>query len=67
MNEQLYALVRAGRVENVIVADDAFVASIAADWDAIIRVDGRLDRPGPGWTYDPAGDRFIPPAPEGGG
>lgn len=58
MDEQLYALIRDGRVANVIVADDAFAAAIAPDWDAVVRVDGRDDRPGPGWTYDPAADRF---------
>ena len=31
-----YALVKSGKVQNVIVADSEFAALIAADWDAVI-------------------------------
>ncbi|MBA3875563.1 MAG: hypothetical protein C0498_01280 [Anaerolinea sp.] len=55
-----YALVRGGRVVNVIVADAAFAASIGAEFDGVVRVDVLPVRPGPGWGYD--GAAFAPPA-----
>jgi hypothetical protein len=36
MNEQIFALIKGGIVRNLIVADQAFVDSIAADYDAVI-------------------------------
>jgi hypothetical protein len=61
MSEILWAVVRGGVVENVIVADPSFVDLIRSDYDAVVRVDGRPDRPGPGWTYDTTTDVFAPP------
>lgn len=55
----LYALVKNGIVEQVIVAEADFIALITANWDACIRVDGREDRPSPSWTYD--GELFTAP------
>lgn len=49
----IFALIKNGVVENVIVADAAFVEHIAADWDLIVNVTewGEL-QPGVGWTFD---------------
>lgn len=53
-----YALIKAGVVQNIIVADADFVAMIAEQWDHI--------EPAPegcaiGWAWD--GEAFTPPAP----
>jgi hypothetical protein len=55
----LYALIRNGIVEKVIVAEADFITLISAEWDACVRVEGREDRPSPSWTYD--GELFTPP------
>lgn len=57
-----YALVKGGKVDNVIVADAEFVASIADDFDAVVRVDNLPEKPGPGWRHD--GVAFARPAQE---
>lgn len=64
-----YALIKYGTVQNVIVADDAFVAAIASEWDHIERIDTPAERAlgvGMGWGWD--GTNFVapaaPPAPE---
>lgn len=46
----LFALIEAGRVVNVVVADSAPEGSV--------RVDALTPRPGPGWKYD--GQAFTP-------
>lgn len=69
-----YALIKSGTVENVIVADDAFVAGIVADeafiaaiaseWDHIERIDTPAERAlgvGIGWGWD--GSSFVAPTP----
>lgn len=59
-----YALVRGGKVRNVIVADSDEAARQGQGYDAVIQVDGRPDRPGPGWSYDATAGTFAaPPAP----
>lgn len=59
-----YALVKNGAVENVIVADDAFIQAHGArlaeggQWVKLDSVKGQ--RPGPGWLY--ASGKFARPA-----
>jgi len=58
-----YALINAGRVENVIVADAKFIGSIGADWDHIEPLDTVQEQSlgvGIGWEWD--GTRFIAPS-----
>jgi hypothetical protein len=56
----IYALVKNGLVENLIVADAEFAALIAADWDAVVQVqDGTHCALGFGYI-DGA---FVEPAP----
>lgn len=63
-----YALIKNGRVENVIVADAAFIEEAGARigeggaWvllDEAQRVNGQ--RPGPGWLYNSGTRRFARP------
>lgn len=65
-----FALIKAGKVVNVIVADQEFINQLktapdAPQFNVAVRVD-QLDadpnrqKPGPGWSYD--GTRFTPPA-----
>lgn len=60
-----YALIKNGTVQNVIVADEAFVAQIASEWDHIERIDTPAEQAlgvGMGWGWD--GTQFVaPPAP----
>ena len=56
-----YALIKNGNVRNVIVADPDEAARQGQGYDAAIRVDGRPDRPGSGWTYDATAGAFAPP------
>lgn len=60
-----YALIKDGAVQNVIVADEQFVAQIAAEWDHIERIDTPAEQTlgvGIGWGWD--GTQFVaPPAP----
>lgn len=60
-----YALINAGTVENVIVADEAFVAQIASEWDHIERIDTPAEQAlgvGIGWGW--VNNAFVaPPAP----
>jgi len=51
------ALIKAGKVENVIVADAAFAAAIAGQWD---RVEPAAPGVGIGWGWD--GTQFVAPA-----
>ena len=64
-----YALIKNGQVENVIVADETFIAAIATEWDHIERIDTPAEQAlgvGIGWAWD--GSNFVappaPPAPE---
>ena len=53
--ETTYALVQANIVQNVIVADAAFAAAIAPEWQAVILLnqpDGTLTPCGIGWGWD---------------
>lgn len=62
--ETTYALVQANIVQNVIVADAAFAAMIAPDWQAVVLLnqpDGTLTTCGMGWGWD--GTNFIDPTP----
>lgn len=52
-----YALIKNGRVENVIVADAEFAQLIATDWDA---VEPLAAGAGIGWSWSAAGG-FAPP------
>ena len=55
-----YALIKNGIVEGVIVADEAFVAQIAAEWDAIVPA---TDGCGPGWAWTAQGGFVRPESP----
>lgn len=60
-----YALIKNNTVENVIVADAAFIAAIAAEWDHIEPLDTILEQGlgvGMGWTWD--GEFHAPDQPE---
>ena len=56
-----YALIKNGTARNVIVADPDEAARQGQGYDAVIRVDDRPDRPGPGWTYDATAGTFAAP------
>ena len=59
-----YALIKNTVVENVIVADQAFIDSIASEWDHIEPLDTLHEQGlgvGIGWTY--VNGEFFPPAP----
>lgn len=60
-----YALIKNGTVQNVIVADEAFVAQIAPEWDHIERIDTPAEQAlgvAIGWAWN--GTQFVaPPAP----
>ena len=59
-----YALIKSGTVQNVIVADDAFIDSIASEWEHIERIDTPAEQAlgvGIGWGWD--GAAFIAPPP----
>ena len=62
-----YALIKNGKVENVIVADPDFITLIAPEWDHIERIDTPEEIAlgvGIGWGWN-AQDGFIrPPAPD---
>lgn len=51
-----YALIKSGKVQNTIVADADFVASIAQDWDHIEPLSGNA---GIGWGW--GGAQFVAP------
>ena len=54
-----YALIKAGQVTNIIVADEDFIPRIAVDWDAIVPAGDA----GIGWKWD--GKKLkAPPAPD---
>jgi hypothetical protein len=55
-----YALIRNGIVENVIVADAAFIEVISNNWDDIVDITDTGY--GVGWTYD--GEEFAAPVVE---
>ena len=59
-----YALIKNGTVQNVIVADEAFIASITSKWDHIECIDTPAERAlgvGIGWGWD--GSSFVAPSP----
>jgi len=59
-----YALIKQGTVQNVIVADEAFISQIAPEWDHIERIDTPAEQAlgvGIGWGWD--GTQFVRPAP----
>ena len=59
-----YALIKSGSVQNVIVADEVFIAAIASEWEHIERIDTPAERAlgvGMGWGWD--GTNFVAPAP----
>jgi hypothetical protein len=57
-----YALVKAGRVENIIMADPSFIHQIKGHWDEIILLSGAEGEPAIGHEKDVNGV-FQPPAP----
>ena len=64
-----FALIKNGTVQNVIVADEAFIASITSKWEHIECIDTPAERAlgvGIGWGWD--GSSFVapptPPEPE---
>lgn len=64
-----YALIKSGTVQNVIVADEAFITQIVLEWDHIERIDTPAEQAlgvGMGWGWD--GSNFVapsaPPTPE---
>lgn len=59
-----FALIKNGTVQNVIVADEAFIASITSKWDHIECIDTPAERAlgvGIGWGWDDSG--FVAPLP----
>ena len=59
-----YALIKSGTVQNVIVADGAFIAAVTPEWDHIERIDTPAEQAlgvGIGWGWD--GANFVAPAP----
>lgn len=60
-----HALIRDGRITNVIVVEDGdpqqFMATIAADYDATARVDDLDPQPGIGWRWQ-SGAPVPPPS-----
>jgi len=50
-----YALIKAGRIEQIIVADPDFIPHIASQWDQVEPVTGSA---GIGWGWD---NGFVPP------
>ena len=59
-----FALIKNGTVQNVIVADEAFIASIISKWDHIECIDTPAERAlgvGVGWEWD--GSSFVAPTP----
>jgi hypothetical protein len=46
-----YALIKNGKVENIIIADSDFVVHIQSQWDNIINIDELNDKPAIGWNY----------------
>ena len=59
-----FALIKNGTVQNVIVADEAFIASVTSEWDHIECIDTPAERAlgvGIGWGWD--GSSFVAPTP----
>lgn len=50
-----YALIKSGRIEQIIVADAEFIQHIASKWDHIAQTDGVCAI---GWEWD---NGFVPP------
>ena len=60
----MFALIKNGTVQNVIVADEAFITSITSKWDHIECIDTPVERAlgvGVGWGWDDSG--FVAPTP----
>ena len=60
----IFALIKNGTVQNVIVADEAFITSITSKWDHIECIDTPAERAlgvGIGWGWD--GSSFVAPTP----
>lgn len=53
-----YALIKSGRVDSIVVADAAFVATIADQWDVVTPA---IEGCAIGWAWD--GEDFTPPTP----
>lgn len=60
-NVMRYALIKKGKVENVIIADAEFIKHLASKYDYIENIDGK--RAGPGCSYDPVNRTFGSPSP----
>lgn len=54
-----YALIRAGKVENVIVADAEFATQLASEWDRVEVINPPGVGVGVGWGWD--GTQFVAP------
>lgn len=59
--EKIFALVKQGKVENTIVADEAFIALIQGQYDHCIRIDNLGQSVGIGHTYDSQNNTFTDP------
>lgn len=59
----IYALIKNNTVENIIVADEAFVSSLSGQYDHIEALDTPEEQKvaGPGWLYDPETGKFSEP------
>ena len=55
----IWALIKNGKVENTIIADQNFIDQIAADWDLCVPVDELEPQPGIGWDHN--GSNFVSP------
>lgn len=55
----IWALIKNGKVENTIIADQDFIDRISSQWDQCIRIDEMERMPGVGWDHD--GSSFVFP------
>lgn len=61
MSERIWAVIDGNVITNTIVADDAFVALIAPEHDAIVEITDVAPRPAVHWAVHP--DGYRPPQP----
>lgn len=53
-----YALIKNGKVKNIILADAEFLPHIQSEWDYIVNVEELSPRPSIGWDYDQPSNTF---------
>lgn len=57
----IWALVKDGKIENMIVADETFIPHISAQYSHCVNVTDVENKPHIGWNYD--GTNFSDPNP----